>query len=85
MKLPVIKSLVEFIEKNDEDYILESLDVLEHLAGAKGLKEEEIEVIGELLSNMYGSLEVKKLMKEGQSQKEALNAFMGRVLGAIGR
>lgn len=85
MKLPVIKSLVEFIEKNDEDYVLESLEVLEHLAGAKGLKDEELEVIGELLSNMYGAIEVKKLMKDGQPQKEALNAFMSRVLGAIGR
>lgn len=83
MKLPVIKSLVEFIEKNDEDYILETLEVLEHLSQAQGLKDEEIMVIGELISNMYGSLEVKKAMKEGTPLKEALNGFMKRVMGSI--
>ena len=83
MKLPVIKSLVEFIEQNDEDFVLESLEVLEHLAQAKGLTDEEIIVIGELISNMYGSIEVKKAMKEGQSQKDALNGFMKRVMGSI--
>lgn len=85
MKLPVIKAVVEFIEQNDEDYVLEAIEVLEHMAGAKGLKDHEIEVIGELLSNMYGSVEVQKMMKEGKSQKEALNSFMERVMGAIGR
>lgn len=84
MKLPVIKSLVEFIDQNDEDYIHETLEVLEHVAQAKGIKDEEIEVIGELVSNMYGSLEVHKDIKEnGTSQKDALNGFMKRVTGSI--
>ena len=83
MKLPVIKNLVEFIDNNDEDFIHETLEVLEHVSQAKGLKEEEIMVIGELISNMYGSLEVHKMTKEGSTQKDALNTFMGRVLGSI--
>lgn len=85
MKLPVIKSLVEFIHNNDEDFIHESLEVLEHLCQTKGLKDEEVEVIGELISNMSGSLEVNKLIAGGSSQKEALNHFMQRVLGSIDR
>ena len=32
---------------------------------------------------MYGALEVSKMIKDGQPKKEALNAFMKRVLGAI--
>lgn len=83
MRLPLIKNLSEFIEKNDEDYIIEAQEVLENLIEAKGIKDEELEVIGELLSNMSGALEVKKLMKEGQSQKDALNSFMQRVMGSI--
>lgn len=83
MKLPVIKNLVEFIEANDEDYILETLEVLEHVAGASGLKDHELEVIGELISNMYGALEVRKDEKNGTPRKEALNNFMKRVLGSI--
>jgi predicted house-cleaning noncanonical NTP pyrophosphatase (MazG superfamily) len=84
MKLPVIKSLVEFIDQNDEDYITETLEVLEHVSQAKGIKDEELEVIGELISNMYGSMEVHKDMKKnGSSQKDALNGFMKRVTGSI--
>jgi hypothetical protein len=83
MKLPVIKNLVEFIEANDEDYVLETLEVLEHVAGASGLKDHELEVIGELISNMYGAIEVSKDEKNGTPRKDALNNFMKRVLGSI--
>lgn len=40
-------------------------------------------MIGELISNMYGALEVDKMIKEGMDKKDALNAFMKRVMGAI--
>lgn len=83
MKLPVIKHLTQFIEDNDQDYIIETLEVLENLTEVSSLKDEELDVIGELISNMYGALEVQKLMKEGATQKEALNSFMQRVLGSI--
>ncbi|WP_410877623.1 DUF6952 family protein [Myroides sp. DW712] len=83
MKLPVIKHLTQFIEQNDQDYIIETLEVLENLTEVPSLKDEELDVIGELISNMYGALEVQKLMKEGATQKEALNNFMQRVLGSI--
>ncbi|PUV23128.1 MULTISPECIES: DUF6952 family protein [Sphingobacterium] len=82
MKLPVIKHLTEFIEQNDVDYILETIETLEALTEAP-LKDEELDVIGELISNLYGAVEVDKLIKEGNSKKDALNMFMKRVLGAI--
>jgi hypothetical protein len=83
MRLPVIKSLTEFIEKNDEDYIIEAIEVLEYVGMAKGIKDVEVEVIGELLSNMYGSIEVTKKIKNGENKKDALNSFMQRVVGSI--
>ncbi len=83
MKLPVIKHLTQFIESNDEDYIVETIETLEALTEVPSLKDEELDVIGELISNMYGAIEVNKMIKEGASQKEALNAFMKRVLGSI--
>jgi hypothetical protein len=83
MKLPVIKHLTEFIEQNDQDYIIETLEVLEALTEVPSLKDEELDVVGELISNMYGALEVHKMIKDGMSKKEALNSFMMRVLGAI--
>jgi len=83
MRLPIIKHLTTFIENNDEDYLIETIEVLEDLTEAKGIKDEELDVIGELISNMYGALEVQKEIKKGASKKEALNGFMKRVLGAI--
>ena len=83
MKLPVIKHLTNFIEENDQDYLLETIETLEALAEVPSLKDEELDVIGELISNMYGALEVDKMVKEGIPKKEALNTFMKRVLGAI--
>lgn len=83
MKLPVIKHLIQFIENNDEDYINETIETLENLTDAPGLKDEELDVLGEVISNMYGAIEVNKLMKEGMDERNALNAFMKRVLGSI--
>ena len=83
MKLPVIKHLTQFIEENDQDYVVEALEVLEALSEVPSLKDEELDVIAELISNMYGALEVNKMIKDGMDRKEALNAFMMRVLGAI--
>ena len=83
MKLPVIKHLTQFIEENDEDYIVETIETLENLTEVPSLKDEELDVIGELISNMYGAIEVNKMIKEGKPKKEALNAFMQRVMGSI--
>lgn len=83
MKLPVIKHLTNFIEENDQDYILETIETLEALTEVSSLKDEELDVIGELISNMYGAIEVNKMIKEGTPKKEALNAFMNRVMGSI--
>lgn len=83
MKLPVIKQLTQFIEENDQDYIIETLEVLENLTEVPSLKDEELDVIGELISNMYGALEVHKMILEGKDKKTALNDFMQRVLGSI--
>lgn len=83
MKLPVIKHLVEFIAQNDQDYVLETIETLEALTEVPSLKDEELDVIGELISNMYGAIEVAKLIKDGADQKTALNSFMQRVLGSI--
>jgi hypothetical protein len=83
MKLPIIKHLTNFIEENDQDYVIETIETLEALTEVPSLKDEELDVIGELISNLYGALEVDKMIKEGMPQKEALNTFMKRVLGSI--
>ena len=84
MKLPLIKHIGKFIADNDEDYIIETIEVLEHITEFDGLKDDELDVLGECLSNLYGAIEVQKsIMEEGISQKDALNGFMKRVQGSI--
>ena len=83
MKLPVIKHLTNFIEENDQDYVLETIETLEALTEVPSLKDEELDVIGEIISNLYGAIEVDKMVKDGMPKKEALNTFMKRVLGSI--
>lgn len=78
MRLPVIKHIVGFIEDNDEDYVVETMDTLENLIEIESLKDEELDVIGELLSNMSGALEVHDAIKAGADKKQALNDFMKR-------
>ncbi|MFD2598222.1 DUF6952 family protein [Sphingobacterium corticis] len=85
MKLPVIKHLTNFIAENDVDFVLETIETLEALTEVSTLKDEELDVIGELISNMYGAVEVDKLIKEGQTPKDAVNSFMQRVMGSIDR
>jgi hypothetical protein len=83
MRLPLIKHIVDFIESNDEDYVVETIETLETITELPSIKDEELDVIGELLSNLYGALEVQKSMRGGVERKNALNEFMQRVMGSI--
>ena len=71
------------MEQNDEDYVIETMETLENLIDAPGIKDEELDVIGELLSNYSGALEVYKDIRTGTPKRDALNAFMKRVSGSI--
>ena len=85
MRLPLIKHISQFIEENDQDFVEETLEVLEHLTEFEGLKDEELDTLGEIISNMYGALEVEKLAQDGLSRNDALNSFMKRVQNSIDR
>ena len=62
-------------------------DNINYSAGSVGIgivnPTVELDVIGELISNMYGAIEVNKMIKDGKPKKEAVNNFMQRVLGSI--
>ncbi|WP_299291448.1 hypothetical protein [uncultured Mucilaginibacter sp.] len=83
MKLPVIKHVLGFVETHDQDWVVETIELLEYMSELSSIKDEELDVIGELLSNLYGALEVHQAIQQGTPAKEALNQFMGRVLGSI--
>jgi len=59
------------------------METLENLIESPGIKDEELDVIGELLSNFSGAIEVHREIQKGIPKKEALNGFMKRVTGSI--
>ncbi len=82
MKLPVIRQ----IQKNATvEEIETTIKVLESISEAPSLKSEDTDVIGELISNLCGALEVHQLIIEGSSEKDAANTFMKKVLSSIDR
>ena len=83
MRLPIVKKVVQFIDENDENQVEQAVELLTEIAEARGISEDEMIVIGELLSNMFGGLEVAQAVKEGANPKQALNDFMKRVVGSI--
>jgi hypothetical protein len=83
MKLPVIRSVAEYIEKNSIEDVAKAIDVMEHVSQVRGLSDEELNTIGELISNFSGAIAVTESIQAGTPKTEALNQFMQRVLGSI--
>lgn len=82
MKLPVIR---QFVQSQSAENLEAALDVLESFSEFRGVKDEELDTVGELITNICGALEVKAQIENGTSEKDALNAFSQKVLGSIDR
>ncbi|SDH02210.1 DUF6952 family protein [Psychroflexus sediminis] len=80
MKLPIIK---HFQKNNDVQKLEHTIEVLESFSEHRSVKEEEMDVVGELITNIAGAIEMDKMVKEGMSEKDAANTFAQRVLGSI--
>lgn len=80
MKLPVIRHL----QRNNEAEKLESaLEVLENFSEHRSVSDQEMDVIGELITNICGALEVHQMIGEGVPERDAANGFAKKVLGSI--
>ncbi|GAA0761242.1 DUF6952 family protein [Psychroflexus lacisalsi] len=80
MKLPVIK---HFQKNNDVQKLEHTIEVLESFTEHRSVKDEEMDVVGELITNIAGAIEMDKMVKDGMSEKDAANTFAQRVLGSI--
>lgn len=80
MRLPVIRKLLNCTQEE----LSSTLSVLDKVCDSRGIKEEELEVIGELMSNISGAIEVHSRINDGISERDALNGFMKKVTN-IGR
>lgn len=82
MKLPVIKHLQR---NNDQVKLQHTIEVLESFTEHRSVTDEEMDVIGELLSNLCGAVEVHQMVGEGTPENDACNNFMKKVMGSIDR
>tara|TARA_Y100000385_G_C13099962_1_gene643889 strand:- start:2791 stop:3045 length:255 start_codon:yes stop_codon:yes gene_type:complete len=82
MRLPIIKHLVT-TDSLTAEKIATAVDVLIELSEARGIKDEEMDAIGELVSNCEGAIAVMEDIAENATPtKVALNGFMKRVIGS---
>ncbi|RKS53500.1 hypothetical protein BC962_1751 [Gillisia mitskevichiae] len=82
MKLPVIKHLQR---NNDAEKLQNTIDVLESFTEHRSVTDEEMDVIGELLTNLCGAVEVHQMIENGDSEMDAANNFVKKVMGSIDR
>ena len=80
MKLPVIRHLQK---NNDVQQLETTLEVLESFCDHRSVSEQEMDVIGELVTNVCGAIEVHKMIEDGMPERDAANNFVKKVLGSI--
>ncbi|MRT17304.1 hypothetical protein F3C99_10075 [Vitellibacter sp. q18] len=82
MKLPVIRH----IQRNNSTAQIENcIEVLESYSEYNRITEEEMDIIGELITNLCGAVEVHKMIEDGMPERDAANTFAQKVLSSIDR
>ena len=82
MKLPVIR---HFQRNNTPEQIENCIEVLESYSEYNRITDEELDVVGELITNLCGAVEVHQMIADGMPERDAANAFAQKVLGSIDR
>ena len=82
MKLPVIKFLAKNESFTEQDYT-KTVDIIISLSEAKGMQKQELDALGELVSNLLAAADVKRKESLGIPQREALKNYMGMVRDAL--
>ena len=80
MKLPIIR---QFYQTQTPENLEKALEVLESFSEFRGTTEEDLIVVGEMITDICGALEVHQNVKNGMSERDALNGFAQKVLGSI--
>lgn len=80
MKIPNIR---QFYKAHSKEDLEKTLEVLESFSEFRGIKEEELNVIGDMITDICGALEVHAQVENGMPEKDALNAFAQKVMGSI--
>lgn len=80
MKLPAIRHLQRH---NSTAQIEKTIEVLESYCELNSITDEELDVIGELITNLCGAQEVHQMIEDGMPERDAARAFAQKVMGSI--
>lgn len=80
MKLPIIR---QFYQTQTVENLEKTLEVLESFSEFRGTTDEDLNVAGELITNICGALEVHANVANGMVERDALNSFAQKVLSSI--
>ncbi|QOR73985.1 hypothetical protein SAMN05443429_102232 [Cruoricaptor ignavus] len=80
MKLPQIR---QFYQNHSAEDLEKTLEVLESFCEFRGTSDEDLTVVGEMITNICGALEVHGSVANGVAEKDALNGFAQKVMGSI--
>ena len=80
MKLPIIR---QFYQPQTVENLEKTLETIEAFTEFRGTTEEDLNVAGELITNICGALEVHANVANGMAERDALNSFAQKVLGSI--
>ena len=80
MKLPIIR---QFYQTQTVENLEKTLETIESFSEFRGTTEEDLNVAGELITNICGALEVHANVANGMAERDALNSFAQKVLGSI--
>ena len=82
MKLPVIR---HFQKNHSSDELQATINVLESFSEHRSVTDTDMDVVGELITNLCGAVEVHKMINDGMQERDAANAFAQKVIGSIDR
>ncbi len=80
MKLPIIR---QFYQTQTVENLEKTLETIEAFTEFRGTTEEDLNIAGELITNICGALEVHANVANGMAERDALNSFAQKVLGSI--
>jgi uncharacterized protein YejL (UPF0352 family) len=74
------------LQKNNDKRSLENtIEVLESFSEHRSVTDEEMDVVGELITNLCGAVEMHDMIVNGMSERDAANGFAQKVMGSIDR
>ena len=82
MRLKILKHLLDS-DLFSEDEINKTADVINEISNIDELNQNTKDTLISFMSDLYGYLELKKMVSDGMSKEEAIDSFAKRVINIL--